>query len=608
MSIYGRLDNQEQVAQPAIKNRTDHDGAVPYDQKEIPHGEEKMKSIKWKILMSYAIVLMLLVIIAVFSYVTINRISEDVEEMTENDLVFLESANSMTFSVANRAKIARDYILFDRDEFKEQFLEETERAIETEKVLHDAIKNGEISKDVESALTEADEKTIKWRKLVVEEIIPLYDSGQKDEAIQLMEEKCLPYSQEAIDAWSDVVEIQNSITNDQTSEALQTGFQSELIIIVASVLAFAAALIVGLFSAGGISRAAALIVNRLETISEGDLNGDLIQTKSQDEIGRLILASNAMTVNLKAFMQRVSETSSQVAAASQQLDASAEQSSASALQVTATIQGIAEDATTSSESANRSVHSMEEMAGGVLQIAESSAEVSKESQTAAKQASEGNILVKKAVVQMGAIQTSVAVTSNLLANLGNRSKEIGKIAEMITGIADQTNLLSLNAAIEAARAGEHGRGFAIVADEVRKLAEQSKESADQIDELIGHIQNDASTAISSMAQGEGEVKKGTEAMNEAGHAFQNIISSIHLVSEKIEDVSRYAKEMAGASKHVNERIHSLANAATDTSLNSKSAAVSSKEQLSAMQEVSASAASLSQIAGELQEELKKFKF
>ncbi|MEM5017239.1 methyl-accepting chemotaxis protein [Metabacillus indicus] len=567
-----------------------------------------MKSIKWKILMSYAIVLLLLVIIAVFSYLTINRISDDVEEITANDLAFLESSNSMTFSVAYRAKIARDYILFDREEFKKQFLDETEKAIETEKVLQEAIQNGKISKEVESALSEADEKTIKWRTLVTEEIIPLYDSGEREKALQLMEEKCLPYSQEAIDAWAEVVKIQNKITSDQTSETIESSNQSKIIIVIASVIAFAAALIIGLLNANGISKAAALIVDRLETISKGDLKGDLIQAQSQDEIGRLIVASNTMSVNLKAFMQRVSDTSGQVAAASQQLDASAEHSSASAMQVTATIQGIAEDANTSSESANESVRSMEEMAKGVYQIAESSEDVSRESQTAAKQATDGNILVDKAVEQMGAIQTSVATTSHLLSNLGNRSKEIGKIAEMITGIAEQTNLLSLNAAIEAARAGEHGRGFAIVADEVRKLAEQSKESADQIDELIGHIQNDASTAISSMAKGEGEVKKGTDAMNEAGHAFKNIIASIHLVSEKIEEVSRSAKKMAGDSKHVNERIHSLANAATDTSLNSQNAAVSSKEQLAAMQEVSASAASLSHIAGELQEELKKFKF
>lgn len=208
-----------------------------------------MKSIKWKILMSYAIVLLLLVIIAVFSYLTINRISDDVEEITANDLAFLESSNSMTFSVAYRAKIARDYILFDREEFKKQFLDETEKAIETEKVLQEAIQNGKISKEVESALSEADEKTIKWRTLVTEEIIPLYNSGEREKALQLMEEKCLPYSQEAIDAWAEVVKIQNKITSDQTSETIESSNQSKIIIVIASVIAFAAALIIGLLNA-----------------------------------------------------------------------------------------------------------------------------------------------------------------------------------------------------------------------------------------------------------------------------------------------------------------------------------------------------------------------
>ena len=151
-----------------------------------------MKSVKGKILVSFAVVLVILVGMAIYSYMTIRSISNEVNEITSNDMKFLESSNSMTFSVANRAKIARDYILFNREEFKEQFLAETQAAIEIEKILHDAVKSGQISKEIETALEDADEKTIKWRKLVTDEIIPLYDSGDREGAIKLMEEECLP--------------------------------------------------------------------------------------------------------------------------------------------------------------------------------------------------------------------------------------------------------------------------------------------------------------------------------------------------------------------------------------------------------------------------------
>lgn len=567
-----------------------------------------MKSIKGKILFSFAIVVTILVAMATYNYITIASLSNDVEDITSNDLTFLETSNLMQFSVANRAKIARDYILFNRQEFKEQFLAETELAIEAEELLLDAVASGRISEEVESALLEADEKTKKWRTLVTDEIIPLYESGDKEGAIQLMEEKCLPYSQEAIEAWVKVVEIQNNITKTQTEDIKVSAIQSELIIIIVSIFGVVAAVLVALYNANNISKAISLVVKRLETIALGDLSIEPLEVKTKDEIGRLIHASNIMIKNLKGLMLRVAETSSQLAASSQQFTASAEQSSSSAEQVTVSIQDIARGAETSSQSAKGSVHAMAEISTSMQRIAESSADAVKESQDTSKQANEGNTLVNKAVHQMQSIQTSVGTTSKLVTNLGERSKEIGQIVEVITGIADQTNLLALNAAIEAARAGEQGRGFAVVADEVRKLAEQSKGSADQIAMLISQIQSDTNTAVESMAKETKEVEEGTNAMNEAGQAFGRILESIKLVTEKIEEVNASAEKVAATTKTVNDTVSSLSDISQNTSMSSQNVAAASEEQLATMQEVSASAASLSRLAAELQEELNRFKF
>lgn len=567
-----------------------------------------MKSIKGRILASFAIVLIILIAISSFSYFTISSTSKDVEDITSNDMTFLESANSMTFSVANRAKIARDYILFNNQEFKEQFMKETEAAKETEALLLKAVEDGKISKSVGSALIDADNKTKKWRELVTDEIIPMYDSGDTEGAIKLMEEKCLPYSKAAINAWVNVVEIQNSITKNQAQEVESSAYQSKTFIIISSISAIVIALIVALFNANNISGAVSLVVKRLEAIAEGDLRGELLKTKSKNEIGRLINASNQMVVNLKLLLERISETSNQVAAASEQFNASVEQSSSSAEQVTSSIQEIAYGAETSSKSANDSVHAMNEMSTGVQFIAISSAEVAKESSNTMKEANEGNTLVQKAVSQMQSIQSSVGNTSKLVINLGESSNEIGQIVEVITGIAEQTNLLALNAAIEAARAGEHGRGFAVVADEVRKLAEQSKASADQISVLINQIQQDTTLAVESMSDGTKEVELGTNVITETGKAFTKILESIQLVSEKIENVSSSIEKMSEGTEKVNTSVTHLASIAQSTSVNSQNVAAASEEQLATIQEIAASATSLSDLATELRNEISKFKF
>lgn len=567
-----------------------------------------MKSVKWKILTSFMIVLVILVGMATYSYLTIRMISNEVNEITSNDMKFLESSNAMTFSVANRAKIARDYILFNREEFKEKFSTETKAVTEVEAVLLDAIDSGRISKEIQIALEDAVEKTNKWQQLVTDEIIPLYDGGNPEEAIKLMEEECLPYSQAAIDAWVKVVDIQNNTTNTQADEVIALAAASKTVLTIISLIAIILSIAVASYNARNISSGIKRVVERLEAIAKGDLRGEPLAAKSTDEIGRLAVASNVMSTDLKTLMSRVAETSGRVADSSEQFTSSAEQSSYVAEQVTKSIQDIAYGSEMASQSVKDSVLAVGEMSIEVQRIVESSADVSQESQNTTDQANEGNTLIQKAIYQMQSIQTSVATTSELVTNLGERSKEIGQIVEVITSIADQTNLLALNASIEAARAGEHGRGFAVVAGEVSKLAEQSKKSADQIAILISHIQSDTHEAVQSMNKGTGEVEEGSIVITEAGQAFGRILASINLVSRKIAEVSTSAKQMAGTAQEVDASVDSLAEIAQKTSANAQTVAGASEEQLATMQDIAVSAASLNRLAEELQLELKKFVF
>ncbi|WP_080846092.1 methyl-accepting chemotaxis protein [Cytobacillus gottheilii] len=566
-----------------------------------------MKSIKTKLLGSFAIIVLLMTCIAVFSFVTIFTISNSLKNITENDMKMVEAVNEMSFSVANRAKIARDYILFGEEQFKENFLTETEKARELEQQLASALGSNHSTAELSAAFTDAFEKTKKWEDLVMNEIIPLFDRGDLEGAIRLMEELCLPYSQDAIDSWVYVVDIQNASTQTEAAEVNELAFNNQMLIMVLSIIAVIGSIFIAVTNSVKLTRPIISVVNRLEEIADGDLTGNPLVTKSKDEIGRLFLAINKMSESLKGLLEKVSATTKQVAASSQHFNSSAEETVQSAELAASSLQNIAAGADSSAASAGQSVKAMTQLSSGVQLVAETSADVSRESQKAANHVQTGNTLVENAILQMRSIETAVAAGTTQVELLGQRSTEIGQIISVMREISEQTNLLALNAAIEAARAGENGKGFAVVADEVRKLAEQSNRSANQISELIRQIQEDTTEAVQSMSQGKVEVEIGTKIINETGSSFTEIFKSIDMVSKRMAEVTSSAEEMAASAEEVNATIESLAVLAEQTSNHTGNVAASSEQQLATMQEISASAASLNKLAEELKDELNHFK-
>nr|WP_052035998.1 methyl-accepting chemotaxis protein [Tumebacillus flagellatus] len=227
-------------------------------------------------------------------------------------------------------------------------------------------------------------------------------------------------------------------------------------------------------------------------VAGGDLSVEEIPTraKSRDEVTILTRSINAMVQNLRTLIQRVDGTAAQVQSATHVLLTSAGHVMTVTEHVTATMQELASGAQTQVLGAEDCLTSLTDVAHGIQRIAETSAGVTEASVETSQAAEHGNVVIQSVVNQMKSIHESTNASEQVVQRLADRSQEIGQIVEVITSIAARTNLLALNAAIEAARAGEHGRGFAIVADEVRKLAEQSKESATQIAELVLEIHGD----------------------------------------------------------------------------------------------------------------------
>lgn len=362
---------------------------------------------------------------------------------------------------------------------------------------------------------------------------------------------------------------------------------------------------ISIFLSNRITRPITQLVDATEKIRKGDLNVKITNT-GNDEIGMLAQNFAAMIAGLRELLGQVSNSAQVVSAASQQLTAGAEQSAATAEQVTIAIDGIAESAEKQVYSANETTTLVTQIVADIEQIVSESGIVASVSEGTADLAAKGGTTVEEAVSQMSHIETSVASSAQVVAKLSDRSIEIGQIIDTISGIANQTNLLALNAAIEAARAGEQGRGFAVVADEVRKLAEQSENAAKQIAHLIGEIQSDTEKAVVAMNKGNEDVKKGTAIVSEAGQMFKEIITVTNNVSEQMRGISASIEHMATNSLKIEAAVKDIDSMSRSNANQTLQVSAATQEQVASVEEIKKASQSLVETANELQNSVNKF--
>ncbi|KIL49522.1 methyl-accepting chemotaxis protein [Jeotgalibacillus soli] len=351
-------------------------------------------------------------------------------------------------------------------------------------------------------------------------------------------------------------------------------------------------------------------LNAVSTALNGAGNGDFtteIVDNTGDELTEVGNSYNQMRGNLQGMIQEVLKTSEQVAASSEELTAGAEQTSLATEQITEIIQQVASNAENQTASVEQSETALEEVTIGINNIAERSTHIAEKGSYATDKAKKGGDLVGSTAAQMNTIHDSVNVSAEVMELLDERSKEIGKITNVITDIANQTNLLALNAAIEAARAGEHGKGFAVVADEVRKLAEQSQLSSTQISALINEIQVDMSRSNESITQVKAEVQEGLGIVQDTQESFKEIISAMEDIGYQINDMAATAQQMSASAEEVTATVSGITTSSKENAMHSQGVAASTEEQLASMEEISASAAALSNMAEDLQNQMAKFK-
>ncbi len=350
--------------------------------------------------------------------------------------------------------------------------------------------------------------------------------------------------------FSDLVDVQLKVAKDEYYKSSKTYQQSKTISIAAIILGVLLASGFGLMIVRSITGPLAAGVTVANQLANGNLAVEVI-VSGKDETGQLMAAMKTMTENLRTVINQISSTSSQVAAAANQLHSTAEHIATGAEEVAAQAGTVATAG--------------EEMSATSGDIAQNCQMAAEGAQRASQSACNGAEVVERTVAVMGQIAEKVRESAKTVESLGTRSDQIGAIIGTIEDIADQTNLLALNAAIEAARAGEQGRGFAVVADEVRALAERTTRATKEIGEMIKAIQKETKGAVVAMEQGVQQVENGTVEAAKSGEALRDILAQINDVAMQVNQIATAAEEQTATTSEISSNMMQITEVVQQTS-------------------------------------------
>ncbi len=372
----------------------------------------------------------------------------------------------------------------------------------------------------------------------------------------------------------DYIVVAGSYTGEFTDEAVSSNLRTLVIVSVTSIVI--AVIFVALFS-----KRFSTPITELNAVAISMAEGDLtkqVNVTLNDEIGELGMAFNKMIKDLRETIMRVGEASAAVASATTQISSSTEEMAA----------GSQEQSSQASEVAS----AVEEMTKTIIENSRNASDAADTAKHAKQAAEAGGQVVRDTVEGMKRIADVVNKSAETVRALGNSSDQIGEIIEVIDDIADQTNLLALNAAIEAARAGEQGRGFAVVADEVRKLAERTTKATKEIATMIKQIQADTKGAVVSMEEGTKEVASGIDLADKAGKSLHQLETISQEVTDKVTQIAAASEQQSTASEQISKNVEGISTVTQETA--------------SATQQIARTAEDLNRLTENLQQLIERF--
>lgn len=488
--------------------------------------------------LGFALIGALMLFLGVFALNQMSKIRAAAEDITLSSVPSIRALDEFT-QLTLRLRVLSYRLLTNRGPDVQQktleTIEQRNQQIRTAQGIYEKL----IDSSEERAAYDEYVRLLAQYHQIEERMKSMSRANQVDELRELLNSELLSNAEQTNTVLARLADINNKMaltTNQQAKDQYNLAFD---LVVGLLVIATTLTLLFAWLLTRSITLPIAQALDAAEEIAEGNLTRP-IKVDGHDEAGRLLAAMAKMQDKLRDTLQRIAGSATQLASAAEELNAVTDES--------------ARGLTQQNNEIEQAATAVNEMTSAVEEVARNAVSTSEASRNATTSAGDGRDLVQETVSAIERMSGDVQATATLIGDLANESRDIGKVLDVIRGLADQTNLLALNAAIEAARAGEAGRGFAVVADEVRALAHRTQQSTSEIERMIGSIQAGTEHAVDSMRNSTERAESTLNIAKGAGMSLDTINTAIVEINERNLVIASAAEEQAQVAREVDRNL------------------------------------------------------